>query len=65
MVVKYVVYANGQRRIIDLPMPGDFFGLFDETGLDISLQTVASGTRVARCSRSRLLAMFAGNAVVA
>ena len=26
IIRKYVIHANGQRRIIDLLMPGDFFG---------------------------------------
>ena len=64
MVRKYVIHANGQRRIIDLLMPGDFFGLFDEVGLDSSLQAVRDGTRVARCSRRRLLALAGRNSVI-
>ncbi len=64
MVRKYVIYATGQRRIIDLLMPGDFFGLFADGALDISLQAVAEGTCVARCSRSRLRALMASNGVV-
>jgi CRP-like cAMP-binding protein len=64
MIRKYVVHANGQRRIIDLLMPGDFFGLFDEAELDSSLQAVAEGTRVARCSRRRLFALAGRNRIV-
>ena len=64
MIRKYVIYANGQRRILDLLMPGDFFGLFDEPGLDISLQAVPDGTLIARCSRIRLLALMRSNSLV-
>ena len=64
IVRKYVIHANGQRRILDLLMPGDFFGLFDELGLDTSLQAVARGTCIARCSRRRLFALAARNWVI-
>ena len=64
LVRKYVIHANGQRRIIDLLIPGDFFGLFDDAELDSSLQAVANGTCVARCSRRRLFALAARNEVI-
>jgi CRP-like cAMP-binding protein len=64
LVRKYVVHANGQRRIIDFLMPGDFFGLFDDDAREVSLQAVASGTCVARCSRSRLFDAAAHNQAI-
>ncbi|KRA84011.1 helix-turn-helix domain-containing protein [Altererythrobacter sp. Root672] len=64
MIRKYVVHANGQRRIIDLLMPGDFFGLSNGDERDSSLQAVANGTRVARCSRRRLLDLAERNRTV-
>ncbi|MET1083426.1 MAG: helix-turn-helix domain-containing protein [Burkholderiales bacterium] len=64
MVRKYVIYANGQRRIIDLLLPGDFFGLFDVVGLESSLQAIANSTYIASCSRRCLFALAARNGVI-
>ena len=64
VVRKYVIHANGQRRIIDLLLPGDFFGFEHEGPLECSLQAVTDGTVVARCERKRLLELAARDADV-
>jgi CRP-like cAMP-binding protein len=64
LVRKYVIHANGQRRILDLLMPGDFFGFTQDTELDYSLQAIRNGTRVARCRRVRLLELAARDRLV-
>ena len=55
LVRKYVIHANGQRRILDLLMPGDFFGFTQDAEFDYSLQAIRDGTQVACCRRVRLL----------
>ena len=64
LVRKYVIHANGQRRILDLLMPGDFFGFTQDAGFDYSLQAISDGTRVARCRRVRLLELAARDPLV-
>lgn len=64
LVRKYVIHANGQRRILDLLMPGDFFGFAPDVGFDYSLQAVCDGTRIARCRRTRVLELAARNPLV-
>jgi len=64
IVRKYVIHANGQRRILDLLLPGDFFGFVNEVLLNVYLQAVEDGTCIARCSRGRLSALATRNMII-
>jgi CRP/FNR family transcriptional regulator, nitrogen fixation regulation protein len=49
-----VVRANGRRQIIDLLLPGDFFGFTTAHEYDFAVEAVAEGTTVASFPRQRL-----------
>ena len=51
IIRKYLVLKNGQRRIIDLIMPGDFFGLGTDDARRFSLEASADETLTARITR--------------
>lgn len=63
-VRKYMIRVSGQRRIVDLLMAGDFFGFGDDENRRYSLQAIADGTCIARCSRPRMLALAALNPAI-
>jgi CRP-like cAMP-binding protein len=60
-VRKCLIRASGQRRIVDLLMPGDFFGFAPDEGERFSLQATGLGTRIARCPRILIDALCAGH----
>jgi CRP/FNR family nitrogen fixation transcriptional regulator len=49
-----VIRADGRRQIIDLILPGDFFGFTACGEYDFTVEAVADGTRVATYQRRRL-----------
>jgi CRP/FNR family transcriptional regulator, nitrogen fixation regulation protein len=49
-----VVRADGRRQIIDLLLPGDFFGFTTAHEYDFAVEAVAEGTTVASFPRQRL-----------
>ena len=48
---------DGRRRIIDLLLPGDFFGLTPHQEYDYTIEAAAQGTTMARYPRRRLEAL--------
>lgn len=54
LVRKCLVRENGQRRIVDLIMPGDFFGLGPDDARRFSFEAVSEGTLTARSTRRHL-----------
>ena len=54
---KYLVSANGQRHIVDVLMPGDFFGLRIDEAERFSLQAIADETVTAHCQRGTMEAL--------
>jgi CRP-like cAMP-binding protein len=61
---KYVILESGQRRIIDLMMPGNFFGLKPDDASRFSYEAATDGTVIARCSWRRLNSLAASNAPI-
>lgn len=54
---KFLITDDGQRRIVDLLMVGDLFGLFAEVEAQYSLQTISNGTVTLRTTMKRLQAL--------
>jgi CRP/FNR family nitrogen fixation transcriptional regulator len=52
-----VVRADGRRQIVDLLLPGDFFGFTTADEYDFTVEAVAEGTKVASFPRQRLEAL--------
>jgi CRP-like cAMP-binding protein len=50
----YVVSADGRRQIVDLLLPGDFFGFTASDDYDFTVEAVVEGTSIASYSRRRL-----------
>jgi CRP/FNR family nitrogen fixation transcriptional regulator len=51
---RYVVRPDGRRQIVDLLLPGDFFGFTANDDYDFTVEAVAEGTSIASYSRRRL-----------
>src|SRR5579862_931727 len=51
---KYLLLADGRRRIVDFLMPGDFFGFRARHQEFFSAEAIAAGTTVARYPRRRV-----------
>src|ERR1700720_4344826 len=49
--------ADGRRQIVELLLPGDFFGFCARNEYDFSVEAVAEGTRIACYPRQRIEAM--------
>jgi CRP/FNR family transcriptional regulator, nitrogen fixation regulation protein len=49
-----VVRSDGRRQIVDLLLPGDFFGFTSRDEYDFTVEAVAEGTRVASYPRRRV-----------
>lgn len=58
---KYIILESGQRRIIDLMMPGNFFGLNPVDASRFSYEAATQGTVTARSSWRRLKSLAASN----
>lgn len=54
IVRKCAVHENGQRRIVDLIMPGDFFALESDDARNFSFQSASEGTVTARLTQRNL-----------
>lgn len=54
---KFLITDDGQRRIVDLLMTGDLFGLPAEVSQQYSLQTICENTVTLRTTRKRLHAL--------
>jgi CRP-like cAMP-binding protein len=54
VIRKYLVRENGQRRIVELLMPGDYFGLRPDDAHHFSLEAATDGTLTAGSTRRRL-----------
>ncbi len=52
-----VTRADGRRQIVELLLPGDFFGFCARNEYDFSVEAVAEGTRIACYPRQRIEAM--------
>ncbi|HVI29973.1 Crp/Fnr family transcriptional regulator [Hansschlegelia sp.] len=55
IVRKSVVHESGQRRIVDLIMPGDFFALGSDDAGSYSFEAVTEGTLTARLTQRNLI----------
>jgi CRP/FNR family nitrogen fixation transcriptional regulator len=51
------IRADGRRQILDLLLPGDFFGLCSHNEYDYSVEAVSEGTIVAGYPRKRIEAL--------
>src|SRR5262245_12165420 len=51
---KCLVLPSGRRQIVDLLLPGDFFGVAAPEGHSFTLEAVVDGTRIASYPRSRV-----------
>lgn len=51
---RYVVRPDGRRQIVDLLLPGDFFGFSSRAEYDYTVEAVGSGTIVAGYARRRV-----------
>jgi CRP/FNR family nitrogen fixation transcriptional regulator len=51
---RYVIRADGRRQIVDLLLPGDFFGFTAGDEYDFAVEAIIEGTRVAGYSRRRV-----------
>jgi CRP/FNR family nitrogen fixation transcriptional regulator len=49
-----VVRADGRRQIVDLLLPGDFFGFTTHDEYEFAVEAVSEGTHVARYPRRRV-----------
>jgi CRP/FNR family nitrogen fixation transcriptional regulator len=49
-----VTRADGRRQIVELLLPGDFFGFCTRDEYDFSVEAVAQGTRIACYPRQRI-----------
>lgn len=54
---KYLITGNGQRRIVDLLMAGDLFGMSATASVQYSLQAISDDTVTLRTTRKRLRAL--------
>src|SRR5262245_53164203 len=52
-----VLRADGRRQIVDLLLPGDFFGFTPHEEYDFAVEAVAEGTAVASYPRRRVEAL--------
>jgi CRP-like cAMP-binding protein len=51
---RYVVRPDGRRQIVDLLLPGDYFGFTAHDDYDFTVEAVAEGTGIASYPRRRL-----------
>ncbi len=54
---KYLMRADGRRQLVDIYLPGDFFGFTTRAHHKFAVQAVAEGTLVACYSRQRVEAL--------
>lgn len=59
IVRKTHIFENGQRRIVDVMMAGDFFGLDPDDASTFSFDAAADGTVVAKITSQKLEALAA------
>ena len=57
VVRKSLILESGQRRIVDLMMPGDFFGLRQDAARRFSFEAAVAETQTARISHQDLSAL--------
>jgi CRP-like cAMP-binding protein len=50
---RYAIRVDGRRQIIDLLLPGDYFGFTAGKKWDFGVEAISDGTVVASCSRRR------------
>jgi CRP/FNR family nitrogen fixation transcriptional regulator len=62
---KFVIRANGQRHIVDLLMPNDFFGFASGERHACSVQAISDGTTTACYPRKRIEALADADPAVA
>ncbi|MDC9822667.1 cyclic nucleotide-binding domain-containing protein [Devosia sp. ZB163] len=62
---QYMVRPDGRRRIVDILLPGDFFGFTVETAHRFAVQAIAADTIVASYSRSQIEAAADADPLVA
>lgn len=65
VVRQYRLSTNGRRQIVDLLMPGDFFGLSVGGSHAFSAQAAVAGTFVARYPRDRIEALADSHPAIA
>jgi CRP/FNR family nitrogen fixation transcriptional regulator len=65
LVSRYVIRPDGHRQIVDLAMPGDFFGFTHCRQYRFAAEAGIDSTMVMRFSRRRIEAFAASNADVA
>lgn len=51
---KYSTQPDGRRQMIDLLLPGDFFGFFLQQGHEFTIEAIVESTVLARYSRKRV-----------
>jgi CRP/FNR family nitrogen fixation transcriptional regulator len=61
---KYVVRANGQRHIVDLLLPEDFFGFTSPDGLECAVQAISDDTTTICYPRKQIEALADRDPVV-
>lgn len=62
---EYVVRPDGRRHIVDLLLPGDFFGFTTQDRRRFAVQALLDGTLVARFSRARAEAIADADRAIA
>lgn len=65
IVRQYRLSAEGRRQIVDLLMPGDFFGFVTNRSYAFSAQAAVNDTFVARYSRERIEPLADGDPAIA
>ncbi|UVK41020.1 helix-turn-helix domain-containing protein [Mesorhizobium sp. AR10] len=54
---KYIIHASGRRQIVDIHLPGDFFGFTSHNRHRFGVQSVIDGTSIECYPRQRLEAL--------
>jgi CRP/FNR family nitrogen fixation transcriptional regulator len=62
---KYIIHANGRRQIVDIYLPGDFFGFTPHSRHKFGVQAVVDDTSTECYLRQRLEALADANPAVA
>jgi CRP/FNR family nitrogen fixation transcriptional regulator len=62
---QYIVRTDGRRQIVDILLPGDFFGFTPTARHRFAVQSVADDTIIASYSRQRIEAMAEHNPQIA
>jgi CRP/FNR family nitrogen fixation transcriptional regulator len=65
LVTRYIIRPDGHRQIVDLAMPGDFFGFTHCRQYRFAAEAVIDNTTVMRIARHRIETFAASNADIA